>query len=202
MPGVPDSEGPAKRRNRESWTAVAIALGAIVALAALGGAVLGPLYTWGNAKNRQSRQGQCLVNVKKLGFACRLYAQDHDGLLPTATDPEEFKAQTIPYEPLPSFFVCPEARDEVGYVYNPMLPGRQTRTVYRPADTPMVWDAGARPGNVYPFPGTTTSRHLGGDNVTFADGHAKWFSADEISRLSTDPAGPLPPGEGRGAPRR
>jgi prepilin-type processing-associated H-X9-DG protein len=182
--GAPPAAAQPARRDRHAWVVGGIVVAGIVLL--LGGlmAVVAPVVVRGRSKARQSA---CLSNVKQIALACCMYASDHKGAFPSATDPQGFQNQIWPYMQNRSIFVCPEAPNEVGYAFNPKLAAKDSNKIVQPANTPMLWDAGARVGGMQPLPGTTPSRHNGGDNVGFADGHCKWCPASGIRGLVVDP---------------
>lgn len=163
--------------------------------ALVGVAVLLELETQGQ---RKASDAACLKNLKQLSVACHMYADDHDGQLPTAADPAEFRKQILPYlRNNDALLVCPAAPDEPGYVFNPALAGKSINDVLHPQAAPMIWDAGARPGGIQPVPGTTTGRHNGGDNVAFVDGSCRRLTAGAIAELATELAGKASAGKRR-----
>ncbi len=163
--------------------------------AATGVAVLLELETQGQ---RKASEAACLKNLKQLSVACHMYADDHDGQLPTAADPAEFRKQILPYlRNNDALLVCPAAPDEPGYVFNPALAGKSINDVLHPQAAPMIWDAGAPPGGIQPVPGTTTGRHNGGDNVAFVDGSCRRLTAGAIAELATELAGKASAGKRR-----
>ncbi|MFQ5808581.1 MAG: DUF1559 domain-containing protein [Armatimonadota bacterium] len=198
-PGVeappPALPAPAPRRDRTVWIAVGVVAGVIVLLIGLGTALLSPFVVRGRT---QARQTACLSNIKQLSLACLMYATDWNDTLPSAADPQGLQNQIMPYVRNAGLFVCPDAPNEPGYAFNPNLAGKTLKSISQPANTPMLWDAGAQPGGVQPAAGATTGRHNGGDNVSFADGHAKWMSASGISGLVIDPFASEAEGEDAG----
>jgi prepilin-type processing-associated H-X9-DG protein len=195
LPSVPPAAAP--RRDRTVWIAVGVVVAVILLLIGLGVAVFA---TWGFRSRSTAVQAACLSNIKQLSMACLMYATDWNDTFPTATDPQGFQNQIMPYVQNAGLFVCPDAPNEPGYVFNPKLAGKTLKSISQPANTPMLWDAGARPGGVQPAPGTTTGRHNGSDNVSFADGHAKRMSAGGISGLVIDPFAGEAEAENAGAP--
>lgn len=184
----PPAETPPARRGvfRQYWyvwLVVGVVILALVVPALIGFSIMMPTFTRARGKAQQTA---CLSNIKQLGLACLMYAADYDEVFPTAVDPQGFHDQIFPYLRNESLFKCPSAPDEQGYAFNPKLAGANIEDLRRPAEMPMLWDAGAQPGGVAPVPGTTTGRHNGGDNVAFADGHAKWLTTNGIGALSTD----------------
>ena len=173
-----------KQRDRAAWLIGGIIVGVIVLLVGVATALLAPAVARGRAKSYQS---SCLSNIKQLALACLMYSSDYNGLLPSATDAQGFQNQVYPYVRNASIFACPGAPNEQGYVLNPKLAGKNLNKVSKPAQTPLLWEAGAQVGGLPPAPGATPSRHNGGDNVAYADGHCQWLTASTLRSLPVDP---------------
>jgi prepilin-type processing-associated H-X9-DG protein len=80
-------------------------------------------------------------------------------------------------------FRCPEARSaESGYAYNAALSSAMYDSLSDAALTVVIfesdkgWNASGGPELLTDMP-----RHLGGDNVGFADGHAAWLGRMRIN---------------------
>ena len=76
--------GSAKReigRSRHAFTLVEILV--VVAILALLAGLLFPVFATARGK---ARQVACLSNLRQLGLAFSMYAQDHDGIVPWAKD--------------------------------------------------------------------------------------------------------------------
>ncbi len=124
-----------------------------------------------------TRKDHCLANVKVLAMAVQMYAADYDGRPPTASAwPEVLAEHEVGGSYSTHISGCGEARGrEQSYAYNRGVAGRSTCG----ADTAYVLsifesDAGnASVDGKELLP--ASPRHMGGDNVGFLDGHAKWW---------------------------
>jgi prepilin-type processing-associated H-X9-DG protein len=193
-PTAPSAAAPAPERRghlQRNWViylVVGIVVVVIVIPMFLLAAILRPVFgKFGEARDK-ARQTACLSNIKQLALACNMYATDWNECLPSAADAQGFHDQIFQYVRNEGIFSCPSAQGEQSYAWNPNLARANIKILPAPMNMPMLWDAGARPGGIAPVPGTTTSRHSGGDNVGFVDGHAKWVSADAMSSLATEVA--------------
>jgi len=177
----------------------------VIAIIAILAAILFPVFARAREK---ARQASCLNNVKQLGVAHMMYAQDYDELIPyawiwnsalgAATHPVYFLEVVQPYLKNEQVLKCPSAPEQVwGYGRSQQhLPYRlyaaplSIGAMNRPAEIHMLMDSFPTAGWNYMFtycpicsPTLTHSvsdRHNGGANVAFWDGHAKWMSWSDI----------------------
>jgi prepilin-type processing-associated H-X9-DG protein len=119
---------------------------------------------------------QCLSNVKNLALAMQMYASDYARFPP----PKRWGDATVTYinaGVAKRLYHCPQASGIFGYAYNAALGGVVANTLADPARVPAIfeadagWNAHGGKELLPPFP-----RHGGGDNIGFADGHAKWYA--------------------------
>jgi prepilin-type N-terminal cleavage/methylation domain-containing protein len=107
---------------RSAWRGFTlIELLVVIAIIAILAAILFPVFAQAREK---AREAACLSNVKQLGLALQMYAQDYDETLPNhAQDTEKFLAPNAPanwakglqsYVKNTQVFSCPSA---------PMAPG-------------------------------------------------------------------------------
>src|SRR5579872_7386195 len=115
----------------------------------------------------------CFSNLRQLGLAMTMYAQDYDGRLPIASSWNE---STLPYSRNPEIYRCPN--EEIGevpsYGMNRALSMFPTSTLDAPADTALLLDS--RVGvnvQLTPADAPFTDRHGDTIYVAFADGHAR-----------------------------
>ncbi|MFP3904631.1 MAG: thioredoxin family protein [Armatimonadota bacterium] len=120
----------------------------------------------------QAQQSNCLANLKQLGLGAMMYAEDHDGTLP---DADKWMDELEPYVKNEALLKCPASPDvEYGYAMNADLSGAGLDDIKSPADTVLFYDStlGTRnasgSGDSLPAP----PRHMQGNGVVFADGHA------------------------------
>lgn len=136
--------------------------------------------------------GDCQSNLKQLGLALMMYAQDYDDRLPPA---QRWTEVLYPYVKNESVFKCPAAPElECGYAYNRVLSMKLMRQVQSPAEAVSLFDSTIGKKNVadngasWPSPG----RHDGGSNCAFMDGHVKWYREKPSFAVKLLPAKPKP----------
>jgi prepilin-type processing-associated H-X9-DG protein len=112
----------------------------------------------------KANETQCLSNIKQLGTAAMMYAQDHHETLPLA---ETWEDALKPYlkTPLP----CPRAKRGTGYAMNKALSKKKLEDLESPAEVVLFFESDD---------GVTVSQKRHGSSLgfTFADGHAKRLS--------------------------
>ena len=121
----------------------------IAATASVLGVVLTPAFFRAREEARKSR---CLGNLKQIGLAMAIYANDHDDEFPPTLN------DLMPaYLTDEGFFHCPSDRsDKPSYFYVPGLTAKDTRPILM-----VVIERG----------GT----HADGRFVLFVDGHVRWL---------------------------
>src|SRR5437870_1895401 len=89
----------------------------VIAIIAILAAILFPVFAQAREKARQTA---CLSNLRQVGLALQMYAQDYDEVLPTSTDvanfgdpkaPPNFLAALFPYMKSQGILVCPSSVD-------------------------------------------------------------------------------------------
>ncbi len=159
---LPAAQKAAKERRRGvGFTLVELSVvGAIVLML---GATLFPHFARAREKARQT---SCLSNVKQLGLAFHMYAEDHDGYLPPAGN---WQGATYPYVKNAQIYKCPtdNPRSKCSYAMALSMSRAKLSDVPDAKSQPLVYDATPD--------GAFARRHNGGGNVGFADGHAKWM---------------------------
>lgn len=116
----------------------------------------------------------CEGNLKQLGMAVLMYAQDNDGFLPLKTN---WRHSTFPYTKNNQVYLCPKGdKKKIGYAMNRAVSGRSLNefTSSEQAETAMLFDA---------IHGRPACRHSGGGNVAFVDSHVKWLRPKDFGRL-------------------
>ena len=141
-------------------------------------AILFPVFA--QARNR-ARAVTCLSNLKQIDLGTLMYAQDYDERLPIAAN---WQTGIDPYVKNDRIFHCPSAvfvssqAGPVGtnYAYNSALDMMKTARLAEPRNTVLTYDSADVSRNAndaltsLPSPG----RHLAGNNISFADGHARF----------------------------
>jgi len=201
----------------------------VIAIIAILAAILFPVFARAREK---ARQASCQSNLKQIGLAYAMYAQDYDERFPTDwitlppgtpwTDRYTWRAMISPYIKNTQIFNCPS---NASYVYQGALAGLcQNGEGNIPGsygDNTVHWDPGPPnpPGTTYLalssiaapaeliIAGDSTNgghqisyqpntlnfirtdagatRHNGGCNYTFADGHVKWLTPTSIFDTTT-----------------
>jgi len=186
----------------------------VIAIIAILAAILFPVFARAREKARQT---SCLSNLKQMGLAFFMYAQDNDERTtrlrrwdgPAPVGPWSTTACWLcpicsgdlhPYVKNLQLYLCPSTLTAGGlgshggsYGYNCAVNGQPMAAMVAVADIPVFCDAqchfinpdadrtsgGCGPcGMVVPCPRVGWTRHNGGLNLNFADGHAKWMSAN------------------------
>jgi prepilin-type processing-associated H-X9-DG protein len=132
------------------------------------------------AARDQAVQTACLSNVRQICTGILSYAQDHDEQYP----PAEWVDAVMPYMMNEDILRCPAAPDLLpGYTLNANLAGLNLAELNVPANTVLIFDGdGTEAGG----PENMRFRHDGGAMIGFADGHAKYFTAEELAEAEAD----------------
>ena len=128
----------------------------------------------------------CSSNIKQVGLALLVYAQDWDNVLPG----EDWADQILPYLQNPQVFVCPaRTRLPVGYAMNRELAHRDVNTISRPEETVLVFDSDLGGSNPIGGPEAVPEYgvHGSGLNLCLANGHMRWARAGEARWLLERP---------------
>jgi prepilin-type N-terminal cleavage/methylation domain-containing protein/prepilin-type processing-associated H-X9-DG protein len=186
--------GPAQRGDRRGFTLVELLV--VIAIIVVLAAILLPVLSQARAKGRQAK---CISNLKQIGAALIMYADDHDGYYTRGqyypwTSVHLWSDAIQPYLRNTDILKCPsQGSDRYGYGYNiaywgtgdakdgmhgvwDMYPVHQSQ-VPLPAETIWVVDFGRYWGCGLEF-GTEEPdrRHNDGFDVLFVDGHVKWYN--------------------------
>jgi len=155
-------------------------------------AILFPVFAQARSHAREST---CVTNLKQIGIATLMYAQDYDERLPMASGWQTginpyIKNERVYHCPAAVFVMAQSAPAATNYAYNSALDMMKMTRVAEPPNTVLAYDSadfGANANDALtslPSPG----RHqlsVQGNNVSFVDGHAKFWPD----------AQPLPQGE-------
>jgi|YNPNPStandDraft_1061719.scaffolds.fasta_scaffold78590_1 prepilin-type N-terminal cleavage/methylation domain-containing protein/prepilin-type processing-associated H-X9-DG protein len=178
----------------------------VIAIIAILAAILFPVFAQAREK---ARQANCLSNGRQMGTAFLMYAQDYDEHLPTGDRINNVMWRDLiqPYIKNWGIYICPSSPNrnnpDNSYGINScmMCPHWCAHTnwpslggIRRPAEILMladsyIWLACAYEvawANTCQAPCNTdvqidnNTRHNGGSNVTFCDGHSKWFRSQTV----------------------
>jgi prepilin-type processing-associated H-X9-DG protein len=117
---------------------------------------------------------ECMTHLKQLALAVHMWAQDHDGALPSA---KGWGSELQPYLGNVEVFRCPAAPElECGYSLNLEVAGKKLAAVPQPSQTVLFYEStlgrlnAADRGESEPHPG----RHKGGSFRAYVDGHVEF----------------------------
>lgn len=131
----------------------------------------GKPYGTGFGASSISRQRDCLSNVKQIQLGLLMYAQDYDDVLPPASaGGKEVRLQ--PYLKTDCTLVCRSQRC-LSYALGANSLGSDLNKVESPSEKVTTWEWN------YDFQSLPLEIHGNGNNIGFADGHAKWFSVKD-----------------------
>ncbi len=174
----------------------------VIAIIAILAAILFPVFARARAKARQT---SCLSNVKQIGLALMMYAEDYDECYPTVNHVTGYDwfPPLYPYVKNRQIFRCPAYKagagePETDYLLNGLFAhGSSMAQFDAPAEQICiaVRQQGVNATGYHPWPddGTTwddlsaysefenriaKAVHNGGSNYGFGDGHAKWYRWD------------------------
>lgn len=129
----------------------------------------------------------CGENLKIIGHAVMVYAKDHNDTYPAAENWCDILIKN--YNLSPNQFHCPSSQAKEGqssYAININVAGKKISDI--PPDTVLIFET--MPG-INPAGGPellSTDNHRGnGCNILFADAHAKFIKAEDISSLRWSP---------------
>ena len=144
------------------------------------GALYSSLWSVYPASRESPRKARCVQNMRALGDALRMYAEDNDNRFPP---PASWCDAIVPYlEDGRDVFVCPAAPDQpCGYALNPYPsgPARKRSKIATPMVLVFESDAGWNAhGGRSLLP--EVARHLSGDDLLMADGRVIWVRRDDL----------------------
>ncbi|MDD3925450.1 MAG: DUF1559 domain-containing protein [bacterium] len=189
-----------KGKGKKGFTLIELLV--VIAIIALLSAILFPVFT--HARDR-ARATTCTSNLKQIGLAMSMYAQDYDGF----STPVKHPTQSIywyqylyegKYAPMPvaggaSIFICPSCnpytwvnRRAYGMRYQSGYKAYEIYAIAKPAEFILIVDSVSAGGEQTPYYYHNTSstgqfvhlRHFGKANVLFADWHVKALSREEL----------------------
>lgn len=172
-------------RNKESKAGLGLAIAGVVTSGVAMGLIL-PMAVMMFKARETARTTACLSNVEGLGFAMRMYASENDDHLP----PSASWTEAVPciIKSVRGVWRCPSAHtQEPGYAMNWKLNKADINTLPYPQDTVMSFDSVPglnQVGGIELLP--SPPRHLGMENLGFADGHVRSFRVRELTASMWD----------------
>jgi prepilin-type processing-associated H-X9-DG protein len=165
------------------------------------------------AKAREkARQSSCLNQVKQMGIALLAYAQDYDERMPyqavdgvttwtAATAPINWAAACMPYMKNSQIWIDPSSSgavaDPISYLGNGLVFGfgLSLASFNQPSSCALVQCAAYRWNAVYLRPTSAGASytspswigHNEGQNLVYADGHAKWLKQSNFTLANFTP---------------
>jgi len=183
-------------QQKQAFTLIEILV--VIAIIALLAAILFPVFS---RARENARSKNCLSNERQIAMALITYKQDNDRRFPPPNAPGVDGWAAHLSLNANQVFQCPseEGDDSAGftdYWLNAELLGMHDVRMRYPSNTILIGDGNAgSPGYVLGAENDATSvppilaweasgdyatRHLGGANYAFADGHVKWLNPDSI----------------------
>lgn len=138
------------------------------------------------ADERAARQATCLANIRQLGIAMLMYANDWNERLPPA---ERWSDATRPYRRTDDILRCPEDKAKYSYAMNYNTSKACQALIDDPSRTALLFESTQGRKNACDA-GTSwpkSLRHPAGNCVAFANGHAQCLSKKPDLRLNPKP---------------
>jgi prepilin-type processing-associated H-X9-DG protein len=132
-----------------------------------------------------ARQEACQSNLKQLGTALALYAQDHDERLPPTP---VWMDATTPYLAQNGVFLCPSRPGTVpAYAYNRLMHERLLKEIAAPSRAMIGGESTLGVRNASDFLEHFAAPHHERGGILFADGHVKTLTAAPAAETGVRP---------------
>jgi prepilin-type N-terminal cleavage/methylation domain-containing protein/prepilin-type processing-associated H-X9-DG protein len=177
----------------------------VIAIIALLAAILFPVFA---RARENARKSGCLNNMKQLSLGFMQYTQDYDEMMPrtvgalgtggwtyytamasptTSNVFDVTQGNIFSYVKSTQVYICPSdtvgARNRQSYALNQCMAQRSIADVPNPAQWMMLGEEiigtnGSTDDGNFSLGNSFSPRHLDGNNLTFMDGHAKFFKVE------------------------
>ncbi len=135
--------------------------------------VLSPIVYEQIMSRKFAGRSSCYINIRGLGTATLMYAQDYDDRFPYPAT--AYKSLLFPYTKNSNLVRCPlDAEGVVSYTMYPNLQGVLLKMIERPDQVVLLYEGKE---------GKLNFRHSGSAAITFADGHAKMVKEEDAKDL-------------------
>lgn len=178
-PNVPQFQAPQQKKN-SPWVWCGIAgVGCFVLIIPITAAILFPVFA---QAREQARRSACASNEKQIALGLAMYMQDNNQFMPPssiwATSASTYM-KTNTNGGTGSLFHCPSADStSYGYAMNNGASGVEFTGVPRPEQLVVIFESDSPDVNASGSKSDADlTRHSGGSNLAFLDGHTQWFES-------------------------
>lgn len=126
----------------------------------------------GLPRDEQYNRSICQTQLRHLAQSMAMYSQDYDEFLPPA---RTWMAATAPYLRWANSFTCPTVAKN-GYAMNINLSSGNIWFDSNTVKTVLLYDTTRAIPNAFGVGQDVSSRHQGGANYAYPDGHVKWLA--------------------------
>ena len=180
--GEPGAAEP-RRRRLLAWSLGGCTSGAVLLLVAgvVGWLVLGLFPVAWQPVREPARRATCKCNLRQIGLACHMYADDYDGEFPSG-----LQGLHPTYCDNPKVFKCPSGEASYEDFRARTVTEKSSSYVYVPglrADMPSELILGCDKPENHPAKRERFRRHEAGRNVLFVDAHVEWWPGTREAEL-------------------